>query len=433
MPIPRLPRRTLRRLCLYPLLVAPLAILVFATFFLALPMRRAHYLELDYQRKLIHPSKNRHQLSTYVQPLVEDAEQLFLWTDPSSKFRTYDASLGLNHDATAQEFAARTETWIYLASTASDSAPQPFAYTHKWKNPYCIDPGFVCDAYLDAFRRIAKRWPKAKRSGPNGMTSRTQLRWVDCDVSPMLCSPFFGLAGSNLLVHMTVGADCDFSMIPTGSCPVTWRWVGLPVMKAPWTRQIRIKLDRGGSTVVPAFPSAEEQMWTIMAYDGALDALKYGYGDEQSTELERNSMCTVTPQCNAPPVTHGGPAPFSMWGMFRSFVDNPWQLPEWPYEIEVKCYIERYADVLLRWWDDAADLVEPRSCVGVAEATRNKRREDETFWGEQDEKFREKYDKMMNETYARIKKWAAQKDQGVVNDIAEGVSEGEVEGKDSML
>lgn len=419
MPIPRLPRPTLRRLCLCTFvttLLAAIAVLVFVTFSIALPLRRAYYLELDYQKQLASANLDQKAgISQSVRPLIDDVGQLFFWQESDEGPGSYDVPLGLNPDGTAKDVGASTEAWIYLAGTAADSKSQPGAYTHKWKNPECSDPGYLCDTHLDAFRSIRKRWPKSIWFGPNGLTARTKLHWVDCDVSPMLCDPFWGLAGSNLLVHMTTSADCDYSMIPTGSCPVTWRWIGLPIYHPPWTRQIRIPLDRGGSTVVPAFPSAEEQMWNIMAYPGALDALKYSYDESETSETEWNSMCTVTPQRDEPPVVLGGQAPLQMWGMFRSFVDNPWDQPEWPYELELKCYYERYADILLGWWDDAADLVEPRSCVGIAEAREQKRMEDEEFWDEwrarEDAKHRVKYDKMMEETFANIERWQARQNQ----------------------
>jgi hypothetical protein len=253
----------------------------------------------------------------------------------------------------------------------------------------------MCDMYLDAFQRIGRRWSGLAIDGSYVLDPpEALLRWVDCDVSPMLCSAFWGLSGNNLLVHMTTEDDCDFSMLPSGSCAVTWRWIGLPIRQAPWTRQIRIPLDGGGSTVVPAFPSAEEQLWNLMAYDGAVHALDYFYDDEKSPQTWNYIVKTI-PQDGKPPTTDGGHAPFQLWGTFRSMVDNPWDLPEWPYENEIRCYIERYADILLGWWDDAAHLVEPRSCKGLAEAAKQERIEREKFLDEwvadREESYRKDY------------------------------------------
>jgi hypothetical protein len=347
---------------------------VFSTFYIALPMRRARYLELDYQKTLLISNSSPQS----VHPLVEDVTQIFYWTIPGTEFKTWIEILGLNHDGTFSPEEEGLDAWIFLAGTNQDSRQRPDPFSHKWKKSDCADPGYICDMYLDAFQRISRRWSGLAVDPPKAL-----LRWVDCDVSPMLCSPYWGLSGNNLLVHMTIEDDCDFSMIPSGSCAVTWRWIGLPIHQAPWTRQIRISLDGGGSTVVPAFPSAEEQMWNMMAYDGAVDATDYLH------------TVKLRPQDGKPPEANTGLPPFHLWGMFRSMVDNPWDLPEWPYENEIKCYIERYADILLGWWDDAAHLVEPRSCEGLAEAAKQERIEREKFLNEwvadQEESYRKDY------------------------------------------
>jgi hypothetical protein len=388
--------------------LAGIAAFVFTVFYVALPMRRAYYLELDYQQKLIDSDSNsdsknsQQQPFPHVRPLVQDIPQLFFWTIPNSRFNTCNDLLWLNHDGTGTDCGAGSDIWIYLAGTAQNSRrQQPDAYSHEWLKPDCTDPAYICDAYLDAFRRISRRW--SNLPGP-------LLRWVDCDLSPMLCSPFWGLSGVNMLVHMQITPDCDYSMLPAGSCPVKWRWIGLPIYQAPWTRQIRIPLDRGGSTIVPAFPSPEEQLWNVMAYPGAIDALDYA--DEKTNPPGWNSMASVTPQHKEPPKTDVWHAPFSPWGLFRDMVDNPWDAPEWPYETEIKCYIERYADILLAWWDDTgARLVQPRSCVDIAHKTKQGRKEEEETWDEfrtrADEKRRKEWDRLMDEVFDDLRKYEA--------------------------
>lgn len=414
MPFPRLPRSISHRTCAYTLLTAFIAVpaaLILTTFYIVLPLRRAHYLELDYQQKLLSSDFAKGQ--DYVRPLVEDIEQLFFWTVSGSKFETWDKILGLHSDGTAIRHRTGFEAWIYLASTAPDSRQELNTYAHKWKKRACEDPAYICDMYLDAFRSISKRWQDLRHYGTEPVgASRTLLRWVDCDVSPMLCSAILGLSGSNLLVHMKADSACRYEMLPDGSCPVTWRWFGLPVYQVPWTRKIRIPLRQGGSTVVPAFPSAEEQMWNIMANEGMAEGMDYD--DEESYTPYRNSIVTVTPQDEGPPKANVRLYPFEVWGGFRSAVDNPWNLPEWPYETEIKCYIERYADMLLGWWDNAAHLVQPRLCVGVAEERRKKRREEEEAWDEfvtrEDEKARSKWDHLMDEVFADVLAYEARKE-----------------------
>jgi hypothetical protein len=77
MPFPRVPRLSLRRVCLCTLLTTFLAVviaIVLTTFYIALPMRRAHYLELDYQKALLGSNSS---LQQSVRPLVEDVSQIF--------------------------------------------------------------------------------------------------------------------------------------------------------------------------------------------------------------------------------------------------------------------------------------------------------------------------------------------------------------------
>ncbi|KAH7347969.1 hypothetical protein BKA66DRAFT_576403 [Pyrenochaeta sp. MPI-SDFR-AT-0127] len=379
-------RRSLRRLCLCTLVSTAIANVVaivaiwYIVFHIALPMRRARYLELEYQKPACPPS------------VVGDIPQLFYWTSGRDRYPLYDELLGLNHDGTASDIAKGLEFWVYLSSTAEGSSSEPGAFAHPWKGHDCNDPAYICDMYRDAFKRISERWYGTDKSGRahHEGTSTAILRWVDCDVSPLLCSPFWGLSGSNLLVHMKVGEACDYSMGGLPRCPITWRWVGLPVYHPPWTRQIRIPLDRGGSTVVPAFPSAEEQMWSIMAYSGAEQGLDF------SGDRAWNDISTVVPVQGEPPRYRSTP-PFMTWGGFRSFIDNPWDTERWPYEIELICYIERYLDILLKWWDDASDMVEPRSCVGIAEADRLRRARERERWEEKD-KLRNAWDGVMEKS-----------------------------------
>ena len=400
MPLPRLPRLSLRRMCLCTLVTtfAVLTAIILATFYIALPMRRAYYLELGYQEALRANSKLQSP-PIIVRPLVDGATQLFTWPTTDHDFQAWNDVLGLNLDGTASDFSAGSEAWIYLAGTAHDSRQRPGSYSHKWKLPDCDDPADMCDEYIDAFQRMSKRWHRRGLDLDLDIMGKSLafLRWVDCDVSPILCSTTWGGAGVNLLLHMKVDHNCDYSMIPVGSCGVTWRWIGLPLRTLPWTRQIRIPLDGGGSTVVPAFPSADEQLETLMIQHGALEALEYSR-DDKTASSTWNSIAKVIPQNGKPPEYDNGPTPFCFWGLFRFHMDNPWDTPQWPYETEVKCYIERYADVLLGWWDDAAHLVQPRSCVDVAkkaEEAKQQRRDEDAYWEDWVAKKQEEHEEKM--------------------------------------
>lgn len=146
---------------------------------------------------------------------------------------------------------------------------------------------------------VLQHWYGKERSGQahHEGTSDAMLRCADCDVSPLLCSPFYGLGDSNLLVHMKVGEACGYIMGGLSRCPITWQWVGLHIYHPPWTRRICIPLDHGGSTVMPAFASTEEQMWTIMAYSGAEEGIKYSddvsWNDISTVELVESEDCEM--------------------------------------------------------------------------------------------------------------------------------------------
>ncbi|KAF2248264.1 hypothetical protein BU26DRAFT_519987 [Trematosphaeria pertusa] len=343
-----------------------------------LPMRRAYWLETDYQRAMRDANQQEKVASRLavgsrprrrIQPLIHDVPPLHAWN--AGHTRVYSEWLGLNRDGTGSFVRKGPEYWIYLGGTAREKSREeeqdPTVFTHRYRKPTCADPPYICDMYNTAFNRISERWHNA--FGYQTMafgTTKPLLRYADCDISPQFCSSRHWGLGSTpvLLVHLKVSDPCDFSMNMRGRCTGTWRFIALPMLKAPWTRQIRISLDKGGSTVVPAFPNAEEQMWSLMAQSGALDGLQYMKHSNDS--FSRNSIVTVEPVENDKPRVS---TPFGLvsWAVFRDFVDNPLKYPEWLKEAVIKCYVERWADIFTRWWDGVEDVVRPRSCEGVEE------------------------------------------------------------------
>jgi hypothetical protein len=194
MPFPRLPRLSRRRVCLCAL---PITLVVIAailtTFYIALPIRRARYLELDYQKALLGSNSSPQS----VHPLVEDVTQIFYWTIPGTKFKTWIEILGLNHDGTFSPEEEGLDAWIFLAGTNRDSRQRPNSFSHKWKESDCENPGYICDMYLDAFQRISRRWSGLAVDDSYVLDPpKALLRLVDCNVSPMLCSAYWGLSGS---------------------------------------------------------------------------------------------------------------------------------------------------------------------------------------------------------------------------------------------
>ncbi|PSN67564.1 hypothetical protein BS50DRAFT_633283 [Corynespora cassiicola Philippines] len=389
-------RRLLRWLCLCLLVLT--AVLVAASLYAAryvvfdivLPMRRAYYLETRYQWLL--------ESTTKIQPLINDAGQLYFWKywetkehkqiddlmvsifgpwlqnhrhcNSDSDIKTYQERLGLFPDGTAwprdnydsQMMGREREHWIYLAGTSPGEESVRDGFNHPFRGHDCIDdPPYICEMYREAFDKVAERWHGLRRAyqGPES-SSRPGISWANCDVNPLLCDDLWGLHGSNILVHMKVEDDCEDSL-GYMRCGVSWRYFGIPMLTLPWTRMIRIPLDRGGSTVVPAFPSAEEQLWSIMAHAGAYEGINI-------TETSpNNAIYTTTPDpehllfVN----TTYGLAEFGPWGFFRMFVDTPWSdIMDSGTEFFIRCNVERWADIFLARWDGAKADVAPRDCQG---------------------------------------------------------------------
>lgn len=318
--------------------------------------------------------------------LIRDVAQLHYWSVPTSF--EYDEVLGIHFDGIGSGDRKEAEFWIYFGGTAPSSSPSssandnsqtadddPTIYRHRYKAHSCIDPAPICDMYNSAFDRVAARFHALTRTGPGpSPRPRTFLRYVDCDVTPMICDPVWGFnIGPVVLAHMKIGHEgCDSVSYPgVERCPVTWRFLGLPVWHAPWTRQVRIPLDGGGSTVVPAFPDAEEQLWRLISQEGSELGLEYV--PETSATVVNNSVIRVRPDSTAPPkYSHQGIGMgIERWGVLRSFLAI--QLG-WKREVWVRCYAERWLDIVLKWWDGPPYIVAPRNCVDIEARTEDHRR-----------------------------------------------------------
>jgi len=204
--------------------------------------------------------------------------------------------------------------------------------------------------------------PKASADG----IPRARLRFADCDLSPIFCEngPFGMNFNSVGLIHMKIGTECEDSM-HIRRFSVTWRFLTLPISGVPWTRHIRIPLDAGGSTIVPAFPDAEEQMWSLITHVGAEEGLEYGYD-------KGNVLVTTEPVPGEGP-RYSEYLGINTWGALISGWDNPYGKPEWPYEFEIKCYAQYYTDEFLRWWDGPPEVAWPFLCDEMIKERRRKR------------------------------------------------------------
>ena len=379
--VSRLPRLRTVVLCLAGIIAASASIVLYGLVFeYALPIRRAFHLETEYlytlgaadlQEQLQASSVNR---TTFVpprrvRPVIEDVPSLHYWRTPTS--RTYDEWLTLWFDGSGWPEVGGREYWVYFAGThktsALDSTNDTSVFKHRYKVHSCEDPPHTCQSYNEAFNRIAERWHGVNKSPyPPSGTSKALLRYIDCDLSPLLCSTRWGLgARSVMLAHMKIGKWCDWSL-GVGRCPVTWRLFGLPMRRAPWTRQVQINLDKGGSSVVPAFPDAEEQMWNLMAHAGAEEGLHFiSNPPTASPNMTTNLLVQVNPVRGEVKAWWSFRAGLEYWGLLRTALLDRYY--GFPIEATVRCYLERWLDMFLRWWDGPPYVMMPQRCAGIEE------------------------------------------------------------------
>ncbi|KAF2123028.1 hypothetical protein BDV96DRAFT_639578 [Lophiotrema nucula] len=348
----------------------------------AIPVRRAYFLETEYlytvgaaDLREILPSPSANATSSNapqkrVRGLIEDVPQLHNWRIPTSS--TYDELLGLWFDGLGWGEYKGKEYWIYFggthaSTTTGSSTNDTSVFRHRYKKNSCEDPPEICDAYNEAFNRISARWhDNLRRPYPTHPASSTALlRYVNCDISPLLCSRNLGLGIKPVqIAHIKIGDACDKSL-GTERCPVTWRLFGLPRQESPWTRTIRIALDGGGSTVVPSFPDAEEQMWTLMSHAGAIEGVKY-YNDSFPPSAS-NPLWSIRVQVD--PIPGEMRAHWSQrrglghWGTLRA----AWlsSLVGMPRELLVRCYLVQWLDMVLNWWDGPPHVAHPQNCKGI--------------------------------------------------------------------
>lgn len=368
--------------------IAFIAYIIF--FLILLPWRRAYYLETNYLHTLKRIENNDRVVQKWaklsdkpsparrrLQPLIQDVPQLHYWNIGGARnviqeatggtwTPLYNELIGLDRDGTGKESCKGKEYWVYLGGTSKDGAnikragnKDPQIYHHRYKKYSCTDPPYICEMYNSAFDRIAARWHGIdSTSTPPGWTSEAELRFIDCDISPLFCySITFGLGmRAVMLLHVKIEEECSTSIKGVIRCPTTWRFLALPMLNMPWVRQIRIPLDGGGSTVVPAFPSAEEQMWSVMAHADAYQGIEYG----NFSIMDRNLIARMDPsEPFASWMLHE--LGVARWGIARMVADA--LAAEDPPDAYVTfCELTFWLDILLRWWDGRPRVVRPVSC-----------------------------------------------------------------------
>jgi hypothetical protein len=249
-------------------------------------------------------------------PLIKDITQL--WTG------TWKKQMQLYEDGTA-EYPSQ-EFWIYAGGRSKmeewkeeeGASSQTGTSSSDWKKnlisraykqlntftgdllpslpgPHCIDEPHICNAYNRAYDRLIELYHTHRAN----QTSRAGVAFVDCDNSPALCDEW--MVQPVILIHVRTQRPCRTEFKPQLHfiCSVKWRFVALPLKKMPFTRTMRLSSllamesssssssiitppgkgllpgRRDNDPVVPVFPSAFEQLHSLVSYYGSVDALDF--------------------------------------------------------------------------------------------------------------------------------------------------------------
>lgn len=128
----------------------------------------------------------------------------------------------------------------------------------------CVDPPEICQSFNEAFNTVLEQMhPK------NGRTAHWPLlRFVDCDNSPLVCD-WLGV-DPVMLIHVTTG-HCEYHFPPMShTCDMKWTFIPLPLPELPVHRKQRLSDGR----IVPRFPSALEQLSSVILYHGSWEAFE---------------------------------------------------------------------------------------------------------------------------------------------------------------
>ncbi|KAF2197297.1 hypothetical protein GQ43DRAFT_214419 [Delitschia confertaspora ATCC 74209] len=200
-------------------------------------------------------------------PLIHDLTQLRSWQ--------WKQQLNLYDDLTA-EYPSQ-EFWIYVGGTARDTVmadvgeSSPLKGNQRIGHFSCAETARICNTYNSAFNQLIENFHTHRVN----TTSRASLTFVDCDVSPTLCKPGpleHGLGldaelGPVMLVHMRTSSPCRMKMNPLRwYCTTKWEFLPLPLRQMPFTRTTRFV---AGGPALPVFPSAFEQLRSVVGFDGA--------------------------------------------------------------------------------------------------------------------------------------------------------------------
>ncbi|RWQ94380.1 hypothetical protein C8Q69DRAFT_470011, partial [Paecilomyces variotii] len=167
-----------------------------------------------------------------------------------------------------------------------------FGFIISLPGPSCVDSPEICHSFNNGFDRLLELYHTQRQY----QSANTGLTFVDCDVSPYICDEWG--VDPVMLIHVRTSSPCRMEMSPfRWYCSVKWHFVALPLRKMPIQRTVRLsdlvsasssiapvsgqakgsggKSSKAFDPVVPVFPSAFEQLHSMVSYSGSVEALKF--------------------------------------------------------------------------------------------------------------------------------------------------------------
>lgn len=197
-------------------------------------------------------------------PMIHDITQL--------RSTTWLNQLGLYQNLTAP-YPFQT-TWIYIGGTPRSLEPlwkrilRTLAVT-SLPGPSCLDPPHICNSFNNAFNKLIEYY-HTHRHQPY-VEFGAKLAFIDCDNTPAICD--FVQMDPPVLLYLETQGGCE-THLPSFRqiCGTKWKFIPLPLPKMPFS-YTRRKQILSSDIKVPLFPSAFEQLHSMLSFAGTADML----------------------------------------------------------------------------------------------------------------------------------------------------------------
>ncbi|RDI89033.1 hypothetical protein Vi05172_g1256 [Venturia inaequalis] len=211
-------------------------------------------------------------------PLIHDITQL--------RSTTWLNQLGLYQNLTAPY--PFQKTWVYIGGTPRSPEPlwnrilRRLAIT-SLPGPSCIDPPYICNSFNNAFNNLIEYY-HTHRHHPY-VEFGSNLAFVDCDNSPPICD--FVQMDPPVLLYLETQGGCE-THLPSFNqiCGTKWKFIPLPLQKMPFSYSKRRQILPSGRKV-PIFPSAFEQLHSMLSFAETADMLDLDEESVWTIEVER--------------------------------------------------------------------------------------------------------------------------------------------------